>query len=129
MQFCRGLKSDLPESALDGQPLLTEDTHELFVGRGIGSSIVPVQISYNNILNVPSFTTLATPPLSIPALDGSSSYTLDMTLLYPNCSFYYVNGLKRVYGEYYTIRGNTLYILDAYKPDASQGDSHELYGV
>lgn len=36
LQLKRGLKADLPASAALGEPLLTTDTHEMFVGTGTG---------------------------------------------------------------------------------------------
>ncbi|WP_312113526.1 discoidin domain-containing protein [Brevibacillus reuszeri] len=40
IKFRRGLKTNLPSTASAGEPLFTEDTHEMFIGTGDG--IVPV---------------------------------------------------------------------------------------
>ncbi|MGG4492758.1 discoidin domain-containing protein [Brevibacillus reuszeri] len=40
IKFRRGLKANLPSTATAGEPLFTEDTHEMFMGTGDG--IVPV---------------------------------------------------------------------------------------
>jgi len=40
IRFKRGMKDNLPVSADAGEPLFTEDTHEMFIGTGDG--IVPV---------------------------------------------------------------------------------------
>jgi hypothetical protein len=65
-------------------------------------------------------------PLVIAAPNGGTTYTLPITVTHPAESRYYVNGLKRVYGVYYTISGNTLTILSGNPPSGSDGDSHEL---
>ena len=70
----------------------------------------------------PSF---AVAPLVIAAPNGGTTYTLPITPIHPAASFYYVNGLKRVYGSYYSISGNTLTELATVPPQT--GDTHELY--
>src|SRR5450755_5038573 len=40
-------------------------------------------------------------------------------------SQYFVNGLKRIYGVYHSISGNTLTIIDSNRPQSD--DTHELY--
>jgi hypothetical protein len=40
IKLLRGLKANLPASAPDGEPFLTTDTHELFVGTGTGMAQV-----------------------------------------------------------------------------------------
>jgi hypothetical protein len=68
------------------------------------------------------------PPVTLPAPDGSTSYALGFTPSTPAASFYFVNGIKRVYDTYYTITGSNLEILDDNPPDVANGDtSHELY--
>src|ERR1019366_5701877 len=51
IQVRKGNLIDLPGSAVDGQPLFTEDTHELYFG--LGSSVVPLQIDAVNIIGLP----------------------------------------------------------------------------
>lgn len=68
------------------------------------------------------------PPVNLPDPNGSTSYTLGFTPTAPTASFYFVNGIKRVYNTYYVISGDTLEILDANPPNLANGDSsHELY--
>ena len=67
-------------------------------------------------------------PISLPSPNGSTTYSLGFIPITPAASFYFVNGIKRVYGTYYTISSNTLVILDANPPNVANGDtSHELY--
>lgn len=67
-------------------------------------------------------------PVSLPAPNGSTSYALGFTPAAPAASFYFVNGIKRVYGTYYEITGSNLIILAATPPNTANGDSgHELY--
>jgi hypothetical protein len=49
MQFRRGLKTGLPGTALPGQPLLTSDTHELYIGNE-DTSITALQIDVSNVI-------------------------------------------------------------------------------
>lgn len=67
--------------------------------------------------------------LAAPAT-GTTSYTVGdgtpVTLANPAGSFYFVDGIKRQYGTYYSISGSTLTILAAVGPQT--GDTHELYG-
>ncbi len=51
IQIRRGNLSDLPASAVDGQPLFTEDTHELYFG--LGASVVPLTIDAANVNGLP----------------------------------------------------------------------------
>jgi len=67
----------------------------------------------------PPLTTTPTDP------DGGTSYTLSATPTTPTASFYFVNGVKRIYGAYYSISGNTLTILADVPPQ--DGDTHEIY--
>jgi hypothetical protein len=64
-------------------------------------------------------------PASIAAPNGGTTYALPSVPTYPNASFYFVNGIKRIYGTYYSISGTTLTILAANPPQT--GDTHELY--
>lgn len=66
-------------------------------------------------------------PATLAAPNGGSTYTLPTACANPTGSFYFVNGLKRVYGTDYSISGTTLTILLAVKPDAANGDFHEIY--
>ena len=65
--------------------------------------------------------------LAVP--NGGTTYTIGdltpVTPIYPAASVYYVNGLKRIYGLYYSISGSTLTILSINPPQT--GDTHELY--
>jgi hypothetical protein len=65
-------------------------------------------------------------PVTLPACNGGVTYTLPATPLYPAASWYIVNGIKRIYGTYYTISGNILTILIASQAPDSDG-THELY--
>ena len=49
IQIKRGLKADLPESGEVGEPFLTTDTHELYVGQGSGLPLVPLSVTDINI--------------------------------------------------------------------------------
>jgi hypothetical protein len=68
-----------------------------------------------------------TSPLTIAAPNGGTTYTLPITPAHPTGSFYFVNGIKRIYGVYYSISGNTLTELAATPPQT--GDSHEIYAA
>jgi hypothetical protein len=57
--------------------------------------------------------------------NGGTTYALPITPLNTAGSFYFVNGVKRVYGVYYTFSGNSLVILASDPPQS--GDTHELY--
>ncbi len=62
------------------------------------------------------------------APDGSTTYKLSTAPTDPDSSMYFLNGIKREYGVYYSISGNTLTILNSHKPDVATGDkSHEIY--
>jgi hypothetical protein len=67
----------------------------------------------------------STPSTSIAAPNGGTAYNLGFTPIYPTGSFYFVNGIKRIYGTYYTISGETLTILNS--PPPQVGDTHEIY--
>jgi hypothetical protein len=70
----------------------------------------------------PSLRALAAP-------DGGASYTIGSSAPFspaaPAASLYFVNGIKRIYRNYYTISGSTLTILAPTPPQT--GDTHELY--
>ena len=67
-------------------------------------------------------------PTTLASPNGSTTYSLGFTPTTPAASFYFVNGIKRVYGTYYTISGSTLTILDANPPNVANGDTgHEIY--
>jgi hypothetical protein len=72
----------------------------------------------------------ATPPTPLAAPNGGASYTIgDGTPFVPTnpaASFYFVNGIKRQYGAYYTISGSTLSYEPGITPPQT-GDSHEIY--
>lgn len=68
-----------------------------------------------------------TAPATISAPNGGSTYTLPTTPTNPTCSFYFVNGVKRVYGTYYIISGTTLTLLTSLPPNSADGDMHEIY--
>lgn len=74
----------------------------------------------------PSF---ANTPYALAAPNGGSSYTIGngtpFSPTYPLASFYYVNGIKRIYGTYYSISGSTISFLTASVPQS--GDTHEIY--
>ena len=72
----------------------------------------------------PSF---AVAPLVIAAPNGGTTYTLPITPANPTGSFYFVNGIKRIYGVYYSISGSTLAELAGTPPQT--GDSHEIYAT
>jgi hypothetical protein len=42
IQLLRGLKANLPVEALAGEPLVTTDSGELFVGQGIGQALLKI---------------------------------------------------------------------------------------
>lgn len=65
-----------------------------------------------------------TAPLTIASPTGVTTYTLPVTPVNPTASFYFVNGLKRIYGTFYTISGNILTILGT---PPTNGDTHEIY--
>jgi hypothetical protein len=74
-------------------------------------------------------TTIVLPFTQLPAViaapDGGTTYLLPTIPGYPAASFYFVNGIKRQYGVYYTINEGLLTILAPYPPET--GDSHEIY--
>jgi len=67
----------------------------------------------------------STNPITLPAPNGNTSYYLPVPPQTTNESLYFVNGIKRIYNDYYQISGNVLYILSAFPPEI--GDTHELY--
>ena len=73
----------------------------------------------------------STPPLALASPNGGATYTIGEGTPFaptnPSCSFYFVNGIKRIYGTYYTISGSTLSFLTASVPQG--GDSHEFYAT
>jgi len=65
-------------------------------------------------------------PASLHPPNGSTNYMIPFTPQFPSASLYFVNGIKRIYGIYYTITGNMLNIMgDPIIPQV--GDTHELY--
>jgi len=62
IQVRRGNLVDLPGTAVDGQPLFTEDTHQLYMG--VGSSVVPVEIAQANVRNPRKTVTVTTASLA-----------------------------------------------------------------
>ena len=42
IKLLRGLKADLPGEALSGEPLVTLDTGELFIGQGVGQPLLKI---------------------------------------------------------------------------------------
>lgn len=67
--------------------------------------------------------------IALPDPNGSTTYTLPSTPANPTASWYIVNGLKKKYGLFYTISGNTLTILGT-PPNSDgtpDGDTHELF--
>lgn len=69
-------------------------------------------------------------PITLPAANGGSTYTLPSAPTTPTASMYFVRGLKWKYGAtspgQYTISGTTLTIVDTAMA-AQTGDTHELY--
>jgi hypothetical protein len=59
IQVRRGLKANLPASAVDGQPLFAEDTQELYFGTG--PSVVPIKIAGANVIGGAGGDTPGTP--------------------------------------------------------------------
>jgi hypothetical protein len=74
------------------------------------------------VANIPPF---SQPPAVLVEPNGGTTYSLPTIPGYPAGSFYFVNGLKRQYGVYYTINESSLVILDLNPPQT--GDSHEIY--
>jgi hypothetical protein len=77
IQLKRGLKANLPASALQRESLYTTtDTKELNVGTG--AAVSPVKVDYANLLNVPASTVPA--PTTYHArrrqVEGSRSFQL-----------------------------------------------------
>jgi hypothetical protein len=73
-------------------------------------------------------TPFSTPPTTLAAPNGGTTYTLGTASANPTSSFYFVNGSKKIYGLSYTISGTTLTLigtLAAAPPNT--GDTHELY--
>lgn len=56
---------------------------------------------------------------------GNRIFTLPSTPIYPNASFYFLGGIKQVYGNDYSISGNVLSYLGEYPP--TTGTVHEIY--
>jgi hypothetical protein len=52
IQLKRGLKANIPASASAAEPLVTTDTHEMYLGTGGGLS--PLKVDYANVLNAPA---------------------------------------------------------------------------
>lgn len=68
----RGLKADLPLTALPGEALLTTDTRELYVGLPDGS-VAPLKLLVNSIDGLLGPSGKVSPALLPPALGGSGS--------------------------------------------------------
>jgi hypothetical protein len=58
---------------------------------------------------------------------GTTTYVLPSTPAHPTSSFYFVNGIKQVYGIDYSITGNDLNILGTNPSPPALGDFHEIY--
>lgn len=69
---------------------------------------------------------LAVPPAVIDDPDGASSYSLPSVPANPTASLYFVNGIKRKYGLFYSISGATLNLLIPTQYPQT-GDTHEIY--
>ena len=54
LQLLRGLKANLPSEALAGQPLVTLDSTELFIGNGIGQPLLKIS---DIVVGSPNFLT------------------------------------------------------------------------
>ena len=78
----------------------------------------------------PAGPTFATASQSLASPSGASSYTIGngtpYAPTYPAYSWYFVNGIKRIYGVYYTISGSTLSFVAGITPPQT-GDMHEIY--
>ena len=82
LRLKRGNKAALPLNALSGEPLITLDTRELFIGDA-GGVVQPVRVDASNILNAGTAGTLATlgadgkiPASQIPALAIGETYVV-----------------------------------------------------
>lgn len=83
IQFLRGPKGDIIAgpggfpAAVDGQPVLTEDTHELYIGTP-SSGVVPIQIEASNVIGGsigPTGYTGYTGPIGPSGSAGGTGYT------------------------------------------------------
>lgn len=83
IQFLRGPKGDIIAgpggfpAAVDGQPVLTEDTHELYIGTP-SSGVVPIQIEASNVIGGgigPTGYTGYTGPAGASGSNGATGYT------------------------------------------------------
>ena len=106
------------------QDALFDGTYLYLTASAIAQTAVAVCITLTDegVLNSLPF---SQPSSTIAAPSGVTTYTLPSIPAYPNASFYFVNGLKKQYGIFYTIAGNTLIILET--PPPQTGDSHEIY--
>ena len=116
----RGSPSDLIVSASPESPHLGVDIVNdlVYVNTGNGWAIVGSSSGGG----------VVTPPdSSLIAPNGGTTYSLGFSPLYPTASMYFVNGIKRIYGTYYTISGSTLTLLTPDLPNSADGDTHEIY--
>ncbi len=112
----RDVIASLPAASIPGRLFISSDTHVVLRDNGT---------SWDNVVAGGGYSAA---PLTIAAPNGSTTYTLSITPVNPTASMYFLNGIKRQYGVYYSISGNTLTILNTYKPDVATGDTdHEIY--
>lgn len=71
IQLKRGVKANLPASADTGEPMVTTDTHEVYIGTGAGVS--PIKVDYTNVLNPPAAAAVS----SVNGQTGAVSLTTD----------------------------------------------------
>lgn len=114
--IAKGTLAALPAASIHGRLYFATDVHKVYSDTGIGWEEV-----------TPSSAAFSTPPATLDAPNGSASYTLPAASVNPTGSVYFVNGIKRIYGTYYTITGGglTLTILATVPPQI--GDTHEIY--
>jgi hypothetical protein len=76
------------------------------------------------------FSTLAVSPHNgnlEAATTGVTTYALPTASVNPGGSFYFVNGVKQVFGIDYSVTGSTLTILGTNPVPPVTGDFHEIY--
>jgi hypothetical protein len=113
----RDVIASLPAASIPGRLFISSDTHVVLRDNGT---------SWDNVVAGGGFSAAPLTPFTAP--NGSTTYTLPITPVNPTASMYFLNGVKKQYGVYYSISGNTLTILNTYKPDVATGDTyHEIY--